>query len=315
MKHVSWFRCLLFTLLLLWNSATVLASAPAGQVDWHDQLIAERQTVIIEWNRQAELQELMIIAVIVFGAAVTVLQSWSARPCKVATVILGAAVSVFTGIDAKVFQSDYRSLRASAIEGKNLLDHLNVVLVRYDSMAAEDRATLDAEFIKGIDQFDQLRKKVLQPSSPTVAALRWIPSAYAGLSMDTPPFWVIEPPSDPFSLYYVGFGQGPSLAAAKAASVNRAVARAAEDLARKAAEDLAQEAAKNGLPVEIDLEVVKEFVKGAATIVNSDFRFQGSNTAGSYKYYTLLRLSRTSLDVVKQLAEMNWAVRRNIRPK
>lgn len=73
---------------------------------------------------------LLTITVIVFGALITVLQSSKRSWCKTTTVILGAATSIFTGINAKVFSADYRFLQQSSIDARVLIDQLNLAVLR-----------------------------------------------------------------------------------------------------------------------------------------------------------------------------------------
>src|SRR5690348_10644170 len=92
---------------LLWlaTAASVYAD-PSGGLNSAPQalknLIADRLATVQHWDNQAGIQVTLTIAVIVFGALVTILQGMNKGWCKGATLALGAGVSILTGITTKV---------------------------------------------------------------------------------------------------------------------------------------------------------------------------------------------------------------------
>ena len=112
----------------------LLASAPLltaqTAVQQPQKLIDDRMTTILGWEHEAHIQIALAIVIIVFGASVGVLQAYNRSWCKVMTVVLGAGISVMTGINSKVFEADYRALQRAALEGRAIVRSLNEILSR-----------------------------------------------------------------------------------------------------------------------------------------------------------------------------------------
>ncbi len=113
--------------------AASLAPAPLGaqsaaSTNPFEKSIQEIQSQITAWDHQANIQIVLVIAVVVFGAVISVLQKSTGNAAKVATIVLGLATSIVTGINAKVFSVDYRSLQRAAMEGNAIVRKLHGML-------------------------------------------------------------------------------------------------------------------------------------------------------------------------------------------
>src|SRR5256885_17018201 len=58
--------------------------------------IKKREAMIAEWDQQASLQSALEIMVIVFGAAITVVQGFQKGWAKPATIVMGACTTIFS---------------------------------------------------------------------------------------------------------------------------------------------------------------------------------------------------------------------------
>lgn len=79
---------------------------------------------------------------------VGVLQTYDRSWCKLATVVLGAVISVMTGINSKVFDADPKTLLRSAKAARNVIKNLNgiILLIGDPTITAEGVAAQQAEF-------------------------------------------------------------------------------------------------------------------------------------------------------------------------
>jgi hypothetical protein len=99
-----------------------------------EKSIQEIQNQITAWDHQANMQIVLVIAVVIFGAVISVLQKSTGNAAKVATIVLGLATSIVTGINAKVFSVDYRSLQRAAMEGNAIVRKLHGMLAVFSKI-------------------------------------------------------------------------------------------------------------------------------------------------------------------------------------
>lgn len=222
--------------------------------------------VINSWQWQAHLQAAFVLAVILFGALVTIFQSLNKNWCKLPILILGGCITIFTGVNAKVFSADYRVLEQSVIDANDMIEKLNRIVDELGRPQA-DVAGLEAQWINVKTQFSGLRKAVLM--GKTAAFKVSTRTVYAQGSVPT---WVTHPPSDAYNLYFAGTGEDRSLTVARQQSMDNAVT----GLARLSGQ-------------RTDCDAVRRVIASSAATDKSYFEFDKSKDI--YRYYTLLRIS------------------------
>src|SRR5947207_4516161 len=107
-------------LLLLFAPLMLLAQSGYPQDD-----IRKREAMITEWDQQATLQSALEIMVIVFGAAITIIQGFQKGWAKPATIAMGACTTVFSAVNTKVFPTDRRELRAAVVDANRIMTKLH----------------------------------------------------------------------------------------------------------------------------------------------------------------------------------------------
>jgi hypothetical protein len=190
----------------------------ASEVQRYRQEIQACSQVVDSWQWQADVQILFVVSVICFGALITIFQGINKGWCKPATLVLGAATTILTGINARVFQADYRVLQQSVIDGSSLISDLNGIVDGFGQPQADVNG-LKARWVATKTQFNGLRKAVLQGKSS--AALHIWKTVYAQSSVPT---WMTSPPTDKSNLYFSGMAEDRSIEVARQRSVDNAAA-------------------------------------------------------------------------------------------
>ena len=267
-------RSLPIWLAALAHTPLLFGQTPAaGWIQPLQKLIDERLVTIGRWESQAHFQIYLTIGIIVFGATVGILQAYKREWCKVATMVLGAAISVMTGVNTKVFDADYRALQRSAAQARTVIRNLEATLSRYDpTQSAENLDALRAEFMKEYGKIDDIETKLL--SLRTEPLLPGTTVVYAQSKPAAPPSWVANPPVDKLSYYFVGISDNTDLTAAKTESANQAAQKAAQALMG------------GGQPS----TQFRDLIRQSANVADTWFSYDSRTRI--YHYCTLLRLSR-----------------------
>jgi hypothetical protein len=278
-------------LLLLMTLAAY--HSPAQQpispdVQSHQDTIHRFEAVAQNWRSQASLQIAFVLAVIVFGALITIFQGVNKGWCKPATLVLGACTTVLTAVNTKVFSADYRVFQQSAIDADQMTDQLKTV-VRLEGHPNADIDGLEKQFLATVTQFRTLQKSVTlgtgiqgmagNSNKPTSGFLSsWTATVYAQSAQSAQsrvPSWVSDrPPSDRYSLYYVGEGQDSSITVARQRSFDAAVAQARKELSPGG---------------NTDSNKLSSYVASSSNVERTYFTFDEGK--GVYRFYTLLHIS------------------------
>jgi hypothetical protein len=264
--------------------------------------IQDFQQQIGIWERQAHTQIALVVAVVIFGALISAFQGSAKKWSKAATLVLGIATSICTGVNSQVFSADYRSLQHAAIEGQNVVRKLRNIIANFDAAhpTGENLKEFKSEFAKSVDDFNQI-SKILEGNTSAQGLAKGggqaafslvVPSVYAQ-SISSAPEWINKLPSDSRSFYFVGTASDTSLSNAKISSLNDAIGRASSAL-------MPGEPYNSGASV-------KAPVKDAASVQDTYFSYDKKSAV--YNYYTLVRLSREIQDIRPALTvyqQKNW---------
>ena len=241
--------------------------------------IRSDENQIASWDRQADIQIVLLIAIGVCGAFVTIFQKWDNKWAKRATVSLGAATTILTLVNTQAFSADYRSLRLAASEGRALTAQLwaLVAIINDPQTSPDNRVANQGVFLNKLAQFqtiiDHLQGNNNSQQQTPKNALFMFPVVYAQTA--SLPAWTKRlPPSDSSSLYFRGIGNDLLLSEAKTKSANDAYNNALQYL-------------KGEAPQASDADILS-LIKSASIVQDSAF-VPGAN---GYTYYTLLRLAK-----------------------
>ncbi len=243
---------------------------PTSEISRYRQDIQVCSQALSDWQWQAKVQIDIVIAVILFGALVTIFQGLNKGWCKPATLVLGAAITILTSINAKVFSADYRVLQQAAIDGRDLIEQMNITVENLGLQQA-DVAGLRTQWLKLRTQFSGLQKSVLLGTNKTGAFIIWGRLVYAQSSRPT---WTYSTPTDIDNLYYMGMSENNSITEAREQSFNNAVTVGATSLS-----------AIKGT----NLEALRKLIASSSVIDKSYYEYD--KTRGVYRYYTLVRIS------------------------
>jgi hypothetical protein len=289
------FLSMIVWVLVLGASMTSLSFAQQPMIpdfQFHAQTIHEVQAVAQNWRWQAELQIAFVVAVIVFGALITIIQGVNRSWCKSATLVLGACITILTAVNTKVFSADYRVLQESAIDADQMIDQLEL-FVRLETMPSADVNGLEKQILSTTTQFRALQRAVATgKAAGNSTAQESSPSPWTGLvyAQSNVPSWVTQPPTDSYSLYFVGIGEGPSTNVAAQQSFDSAVAAGVKALS----------AGGN-----TDINRLRSFIASSSVVKNKYLTFD--EKTGAYRFYTLLQIS-------SDIRKLNFTAARNEDP-
>jgi hypothetical protein len=239
--------------------------------------------MIAEWDRQASIQSLLEIMVIVLGAAITVVQGFQKGWCKPATIAMGAGTTIFSAINTKVLPSDRRELRAAVVEGNRLVTKMHRrARALNEASSPEGKTALTLELEEVLGKFDDLAVRVNSGDKGKVE-----PQTSGGLF--TTPVYAMAAGDDcgltlkydSLRFYYLGSTRNVSVTQAKTLSHRDAIDRAAKELTPKG----------------LDQVAVRDMLEKLAVV--DDTAYNRDPKTGQYTYCTLIRINKTALNLLR----------------
>ncbi len=281
------FALLVLAALLLavcFRSHLLRAEAPGKvAVSALEQPIDKFQHQVDSWKNEARQEIVLVIALIVFGPFIALFQKSNSSWAKTATVALGIASSILTGVNSQAFSADYRGLKEAASEGEAIIAQLEgmVAILNDPHTTEENRKTTEGLYFKELAEFPAVISRLAgkgdaETKKPKPPGILLVSIVYAQ-STAPQPAWVSDlPPDNGYSFYSRGEGIDTSLASAKTKSLSDAYNNALQKL-------------KPMAPKAADPDILA-LVKAAAVV--QDSTFSSNSNATGYTYYTLLRMSR-----------------------
>ena len=271
--------------------APLMAFAQSG---YPQDDIKKREAMIAGWDQQATLQSVLEIMVIVFGAAITVVQGFQKGWAKPATIAMGACTTVFSAVNTKVFPTDRRELRAAVVEGNRImtkLHHRSSVLIAETD--AQKRADLGVELEEELGRFDDVVSRVTGAPGESAKKTGLFSTPVYAMPLDNPCGLKVK--SDSLRFYYVGVNRNPSVSQAK-------------DLSQK---DAIEQAVRELTPKGLDPAAVRQMLEKLAVVDDTAYV---SSKDGQYTYCTLIRINKTSQNLLRTAPPARVAVEMKIEP-
>lgn len=278
-------RIWLQSALLLVSMATAANAEGDQRIARYKLIVQPFRDTLSDLGDEASLAIGVGIAIAVAGVATAALQGWTATASRVLAALLGMSVAGLT-VYGNALPEDHRSLRRKVQDGGSLLRQIDGLLEMLAEIPYEERETMFPELD---EQIRNLRLLLAPPQVGRVAfEFSWIEAAYAE---PVAPSWIHGRGADAENLYFVGFGLGETLAAAREAAELRANTDALAYLTLKLPNERADLAAK---------------LAASATVEDVSF---ARAKDGTYSYHALLRLNRRGVDTEIQLFEARKLVR------
>ncbi len=248
-----------------------------------DKPILRCEKQVASWQREAHIEIVLVIAVIIFGVVVSGLHGSNSPWAKKATLLLGIGTAIITGINSRVFTADDRTLRRAAFEGNAIINEMwaTAAQLKDERFDEANRVTVAGEYTKKFLEFEAVGERLngTAKAGPDVQKdvdrLESIPTVYAQSTAGTPS-WAQNPPSDNVSLYFVGTSSDASLLNAKEKSLNDAFHKAAQML-------------RSQSPGTTDAQILA-LVKASALVQDTATLYDRQGQ--KFTCYTLLRLSK-----------------------
>ncbi len=266
-------------LLLLMILAMVLL---CGSLAWGedpdlnliDGYIQNATRLINSWEHNALLALLIALAIGVLGFLTGALQKSEASWVKTATVICGIVIGSLTVVSNTVFEHNHRQFRSMARQGQILLYKMEALRVHYASATPDNQRAMAEDAFKNLNAIYRL-----EAQDDRVSQNVWpISLAYAAEDLS----WLKQLPVDAENFYFIGIADNQSYESAKHASKENALDEAVAYFMSLFA--------KGGQESQVDNESLSNYLVKSAQVQDTHFVYDSHST--SYRYYTLLRISK-----------------------
>jgi hypothetical protein len=250
------------------------------------------ESKIGQWEHDSYLIVSLTYAITVIGAVVALMQKADSKAVKITTAVLAVVSALLVPANRLFFPVDDRTYQKVAKQTRNKLDAFSYQLNQFQALDDATKASLRKKFEGVLEDVDQLEYNTIYnggavPSAGSALSDVLLPSARADGSNDGihPPPWAEKLPMDERNMYFLGAADGKTFDEAHQNAVAEA-RKTATGLLTKAAEASQGLARKPELAAKIALTLAN-----AAEIAET---FTAPNSAGGYRGYVLLRLSRAA---------------------
>ncbi len=283
------------------------ANSNSDPFQWVTKQVERSEGKIEQWDREAAKVAYLTVLAAILGAVVAVAQATKKESLRIATAVMGVAITGITVVNNTVYHPS-RTLRLYASELREAVNLIRVQMAGFDpTMPADGKQ----EFTKRIaDQLIDLTKlqssleKKLEGEGAMAgekAALGWLPhfTAYAQFQSQLPA-WVSNPPTDNVYLYFTGKGEGPSL--------QEAEEQADLDGYRQGARMLAKDLGES------ELAKAEAYVARGSEEAGRYFQYERSTR--NYRFFKLWRISKVLTERVmaqRLIAQQVVRVRPTVR--
>lgn len=269
-----------------------------NQIEALEKPVAEIRQEIRGWELSAEIQVVLIVSVITFGALISAFHGSKGRWGRGMVLALGIATSIVTGINAKLFPADYRALFRASRDAEVIAVRLGemIGIFRQAPLHPDELQTFKVDFAKKFDAFEQIARRIDgADESGTTSINRYSPKLFSLPTVEAQtsgsgPEWIRKLPADGKNLYFVGRSTVRSLSQAQNDSHNDAVNQVFQAIGQ--GEPYTTSQAQRALILD--------------SLTTPDFYFTYDSGSSTYTYYTLARISRDLLPSPMTYQQSGW---------
>lgn len=244
----------------------------------------EQESSVAKLKRDSKINLALTLIIGILGALTVILQRFEMRSSKIITAVAGGCISLLTVVNNTVFDGDHRSLDKKAEKAQALLNQVHVKLV--DVFNYENCADL----IKQRDDILQLLQEIhnvkVEEKHTASSPFDLVSTAHAQeRSKSGLPAWIKTPPLEKDKIFFVGIGEGQSIAAAETAAIN--------DGKEQARDFFTQELGRNqqAQQAAADPQAMAAFISDRIEKIDQHFVYNPKEKG--YIYYALLKVDRT----------------------
>jgi len=258
------------------------------EVEEMKSILQEKIIEIDKWETKANILFSLTVLVAVLGALAAIFQRYNKRWCKIATAIAGAAISVITITSNTAFNADYRTLRMSSVEARQLIDEMRLLLPLKEYISDEnDIKEWRNEIKKKLREITDLGVRIAKSENK----FDIISAAYAQPNEERPS-WIRQPPTDKNNFYFVGNGSGSSINEARSVSFIKSTGIATDYLVSLLEKTQSQQTIERPA---INIKELSEYLADSAVVERTYFTYDQETRV--YRYYTLLKVNKKFLDI------------------
>jgi len=269
---------------------TVLGQSYSEDTANLNNLLKGCRPYIGRWTFNAYISLLLVLAIGALGAVAAILQKIDSKSRKVATIILGGAISILTVVNSTALKYDFRTYFNWAGAGRAIITEIEMEIAR-GYHPPNDQKARDEWFERIQEKIHRLQGIPLQTARLERGGphFQMIQGLYAQARELKEPAWISSLPENRDFLYFVGVADNSDLTVAKEDSKTNAFSRAKDYF--KLQYDIGS-VKKPGL---IDYEALSRFLADSGQVEDVFYRYDDANKR--YRHYTLLRLNRKNAEV------------------
>jgi len=256
-----------------------------------DEILKEPTRLVGEWEQHQTVALVTVGAVGLFGAVIAIVHGVALGWSKLVSVVLGALVTLLTGIGNLYLDFDHRQYRSLASQGRYAISHAKSKLFQLGIVPADDIRSRDAVFeeirraaneVLVLPERYKERPRISDRETKGESKMHgWVISP-AHAESGGAPDWIGRLPRDDSNFYFVGYADGRDYTEVRRISRERALEEAQTFLANQFDGAKQAAAASN----ESTAKYLVESAKVQSTYSTYD------KAKGYYRFYTLLSLSR-----------------------
>lgn len=269
----------------------IASAQPAGSsfAGWIGGLTQQWQAQVDRWRSAGDACFWLTVTVGILGIVIGALQPLKRRWVKSAVVVLGVLISSLTLVKTARYESDHRSYYRAADAAEQRVRRIQR-WARPVADSEEEREAI-AQVRALLDELDEIARRFdAAPVAPVRAGgggpLTAVAFAQA-LPESEKPDWLNGRKPEGDRVFFVGVAIDASLAAAREASFDNALAAARDDLGARLGE------AKG-----YDPAALARYLAEGASVAD---RYFDREPRGGYRYYTLVTMSKSRMQVDARL--------------
>ena len=256
-----------------------------------EEILREPTRQVAEWELHQTVALLIMGAVALFGTVIAIVQGMALAASKFASVVLGALVTLLTGVGNLYLDFDHRQYRSLASQGRYAISHARSKMLQLASIPANDSRSRDAvfeEIRRAANEVLVLPERYKERSRISERQANGEPTTYgwvvtlAHAGSDEAPGWISRLPRDESNFYFVGYADGRDYTEVRRISRDRAIEEAQTFLTDQF--DGAKQATSG------NNEGTAKYLLESAKVQSTYSTYDSAK--GYYRFYTLLSLSK-----------------------
>lgn len=293
----AFFFFLFFMLLISFSPAQRL---PTGKLEYIETIYEDAENIASGFKNAIVIKESFCIVTIMLGLLITAIQSFKfsrkQNIQKSLIITFGLIISFATAVESKIFTYDIKLARKCETQSKIILNEMYKLYLSVPDPTKDEN--LIFAISSGYEEILNLRNLLYTPEidnqTTTIGLLRNFTFGAKLYAQEpkTIPNWIINPPNDIRSLYFLGKYSSTNLDEAQKLSLNDAIQKAAISIELTISPKIIEENASS----------ISQFLSEKTSIYNTFFEYDKESKL--FISYVLIGINKKYLSDYLKLYEL-----------